>query len=125
MATPIYHLQPEAKFLNGDYTDRGLTERRHIVAEVVEMIGKEANRWEEQVYLGENPEAQIVYGSSRDDTERQRREVLEALVSYTLAQLARMTGLEKSTILRVRRGGRGSTKTWERLKSTSRRVVRD
>jgi len=81
----------------------------------VELIGKEANRWEEQVYLGENSEVQIVYGSARDDTERHRRAVLEALASYSLAQVARMTGLEKSTILRVRRGGRGSRKTWDCL----------
>lgn len=60
-----YHLNPEGKFRNGDYTDRRLMERRHIVANVVELIGKEANLWEEQVYLGENPEAQIVYGSSQ------------------------------------------------------------
>jgi hypothetical protein len=25
-----YHLHPEAKFLNGDYLDRGPTARRHI-----------------------------------------------------------------------------------------------
>ena len=118
MATPIYHLQPEAKFLNGDYTDRGLTERRHIVAEVVEMIGKEANRWEEQVYLGENPEAQIVYGSSQDDTKRQRREVLEASKAYSYSQLARNTGLDRSTIMRVLTGRtKGSRETWERLRT--------
>ena len=27
-----YHLRPEAKFLNGDFFDRGRTERRHVVA---------------------------------------------------------------------------------------------
>jgi hypothetical protein len=30
-------------------------------------IGKEANRWEEQFYLGENPEAQIIYGRSVEE----------------------------------------------------------
>lgn len=82
-------------------------------------VSDKESRWEEQVYPGENPEAQIVYGSARNDTERQRREVLDALASYSLARLARMTGLEKSTILRVRRGGRGSRETWERLRDVA------
>jgi hypothetical protein len=39
-----YHVSPEAKFENGDYLDRGRTERRHIVATEFVLIGKEANR---------------------------------------------------------------------------------
>ena len=33
----------------------GRTQRRHIQVAAIEHIGKEANRWEEQLYLGENP----------------------------------------------------------------------
>lgn len=57
-----YHLHPEAKFLNGDYRDRGATARRHVIASAVNHIGKEANRWEEQFHLGIDPEAQVEYG---------------------------------------------------------------
>jgi hypothetical protein len=57
-----YHLRPEAKFLNGDFCDRGRTERRHVVATQVIHIGKEANKWEEQHFLGEDEEAEIEYG---------------------------------------------------------------
>jgi hypothetical protein len=39
-----YHLSPEAKFENGDYLNRGRTERRHIVATEFVLIGKEANQ---------------------------------------------------------------------------------
>jgi hypothetical protein len=49
-----YHLCPEAKFLNGDFCDRGLTERRHVIATQLVHIGKEANKWEEQHFLGED-----------------------------------------------------------------------
>ncbi len=42
-----YHLSPEAKFDNGDYWDRGKTQRRHVVASDVRLIGKEGNRVEE------------------------------------------------------------------------------
>jgi hypothetical protein len=35
-----YHLRPEAKFLNGDFFDRGRTERRHVVASQIIHIGR-------------------------------------------------------------------------------------
>jgi hypothetical protein len=39
-----YHLSPEGKFENGEFWDRGRTERRHVVANGFTWIGKEANR---------------------------------------------------------------------------------
>jgi hypothetical protein len=60
-----YHLRPEAKFLNGDFFDRGRTERRHVVAVQILHIGKEANKWEEQNFLGADDEAEIEYGVGR------------------------------------------------------------
>jgi hypothetical protein len=54
-------MHPEAKYLGGDYCDRGHVHRRHIVVARIDHIGKEAHRWEEQLYLGEIPEAQIEY----------------------------------------------------------------
>jgi hypothetical protein len=59
-----YHMRPEAKFLNGDYCDRGRTERRHVVARQLVHIGKEANRWEELYFLGGDEEAEIEYGAA-------------------------------------------------------------
>lgn len=42
-ALATYHLSPESKFENGDRWDRGETRRRHVIAERIELIGKEAN----------------------------------------------------------------------------------
>jgi len=56
------HLRPEAKFLNGEHCDRGRTECRHVIATQLVHIGKEANKWEEQHFLGEDKEAEIEYG---------------------------------------------------------------
>lgn len=39
-----YHLSPESKFANADYFEHGRTERRHVVATGIVLIGKEANR---------------------------------------------------------------------------------
>jgi plasmid maintenance system antidote protein VapI len=57
-----YHLHPEAKFLNADLFDRGHTVRQPVRATGVELIGKEANRWEEQFFLGQDEDAQVPYG---------------------------------------------------------------
>src|SRR5437899_9372964 len=60
-----YHLHPETKFIGADYTETGQTRRRHIRAFGIDHIGKEANRWEDRFYLGEDPEAQITYAGAR------------------------------------------------------------
>ncbi|MGH7121380.1 MAG: hypothetical protein ACREFP_20725, partial [Acetobacteraceae bacterium] len=65
-----YHLHSEVKFHGGRYLDRGTTRRRHIEAVTVQLIGKEANRWEEQIHLGADPEAQNEYGMTPEERER-------------------------------------------------------
>ena len=76
-----YHLRPEAKFLNGDFFDRGRTERRHVVALQILHIGKEANKWEEQYFLGPDDEAEIEYGTGQtaDDLDKDLRDLCREL----------------------------------------------
>lgn len=83
-----YHLQPETKFLNSDARDRGQTERRHIIAERINYIGKEAHRWEEQMYLGFNPEAQIEYGAGPEGRQKLFNEIGKAAKTYGKQKLA-------------------------------------
>jgi hypothetical protein len=73
-----YHLHPEAKFLNADYLDSGHCRRRHIVAIQINYIGKEADRLEEQFYLGAAEDAVVDYGVSPKEisTVRQRVQTL-------------------------------------------------
>jgi hypothetical protein len=60
-----YHLRPEAKFLSGDYFDRGRTQSRYVIATQIIHIGKEANKWEERYFLGDGEEAEILeYGAA-------------------------------------------------------------
>jgi hypothetical protein len=76
-----YHLRPEAKFLNGDFFDRGRTERRHVIAVQILHIGKEANKWEEQYFLGPDDDAEIEYGpcQTADDLDLGLRELCRQL----------------------------------------------
>lgn len=96
-----YHLHPEAKFHNGDYLDSGVTQRRHIIATAVEHIGKEANRWEEQYFLGLDLQAQTEYGIAPGDRER----ILEILVragrKFTQHRLATAAGVSLSELSAV------------------------
>ncbi len=62
----------------------------------IEHIGKEANRWEEQLYLGENPEAQIEYGVSPEQKERIRGSTLTLCRPFGPAKLAKQAGLSVS-----------------------------
>jgi hypothetical protein len=99
-----YHLHPEAKFGNADYTDAGGTVRRHIVVTAVEHIGKEANRWEEQLCLGEDPEAQIEYGTAPEDLERMRGTVLRAAQKFGQRALAKAAGVSLREVSAIVRG---------------------
>jgi transcriptional regulator with XRE-family HTH domain len=96
-----YHLHPEAKFHNGYYLDSGVTQRRHIIATAVEHIGKEANRWEEQFYLGLDLEAQTEYGIAPDDEERIFEVVRWAGEKFGQRQLAQAAGISLSEVSAV------------------------
>jgi hypothetical protein len=93
-----YHLHPEAKFLNGDYLDHGPTARRHLYVAGVRYIGKEANRWEEQFYLGLDPKAQIEYDGGPDAIEQVRCRVREAAKVFGQRQLAKAAGVSRETL---------------------------
>jgi hypothetical protein len=93
-----YHLHPEAKFRNGDYLDHGLTERRHVVATGVRYIGKEANRWEEQFYLGYDPETQIEYGTDEESIAAIRARICEAARAHGQRRLAETASVPRERL---------------------------
>ena len=99
-----YHLHPEAKFLQGGYADRGKTMRRHVYATVVSLIGKEANRWEEQLYLGMEAEAQVEYGLTPAENEylRRRLEVISKVMGGR--RLAHAIGVSRRHLSNLLRG---------------------
>lgn len=107
-----YHIQPESKFLNADYLDRGVTTRRHVRMIATRHIGKESNDWERQAVLGWDAEAQPDYGVSDDD----RSQLAKALAGFVgdvgLAKAARTLRTNPTRIKSILSGGgaRGSEK---------------
>lgn len=73
--------------------DRCLTARQHRVAEASESIGKEANRWQEQFYLGADEEAQVECGTNPASVERLRGTVLRTVQTFGRRRLAKAVGL--------------------------------
>jgi hypothetical protein len=96
-----YHLHPETKFLNGDFTDSGRTQRRHIVVKSIQHIGKEANKWEEQFYLGLNPEAQIEYGICPEQKNAIMQGILSAISAHGAKRMADAARLSERQVLRI------------------------
>jgi hypothetical protein len=73
-----YHLQPEAKFLNGNFIDRGMTLRRHVEMTETNHIGKESHDWERQAMIGLSVDSEIGYGIAAGE----RRELVEKLREF-------------------------------------------
>jgi len=96
-----YHLHPEAKFLNANYLDKGITQRRHIIVKAIHHIGKEANKWEEQFFTGFNPNAQIEYGISPERKNEILETVLQAIATYGAKRMANAANLSERHILKI------------------------
>ena len=99
-----YHLHPETKFLNGDYLDTGKTQRRHVVVNAIQHIGKEANKWEEQFYTGMDDEAQIEYGISPDDRNAMLQAVLDAISKHGNKAIATASRTSSRHVLKIQCG---------------------
>jgi len=99
-----YHLRPETKFHNGNYTDRGITSRRHIKPTAVRNIGKESNRWEEKLYLGVDEGADIDYGVAPENEKLALDSLREKIKAVGLRKIARRSGVARRTIERLMRG---------------------
>jgi hypothetical protein len=105
-----YHLSPESKFRNGEPFNIGRTERRHIRATGVEMIGKEADRYEEAYLLGLGEDLVIRHGASPALTADIIQEVGQAAKAYGASAVSRATGLTRASVAKARMGRPVSTR---------------
>ncbi len=88
------------------------------VATKIIHIGKEANKWEQQHFLGEDEEAEIEYGVDRSDVilNAQIRELCQQVGERAAAQ---KLGISRTALRRALKCGVGglSRSTRERVKS--------
>jgi hypothetical protein len=113
-----YHLRPEDKFHNGDYFDSGLTQRRHVDVRGVEVIGKQADRWEEQFFLGLDEQALPKYADAEETPEQLVAAIRDGLTRHSQRAIAAEVGLDPATVRNVLGGsGPRSNASLVRLKS--------
>jgi DNA polymerase elongation subunit (family B) len=96
-----YYIQPEAKFLNADYLDRGTTRRRHIRMTIARHIGKESNDWERQAVLGLSADSQIDYGIANAERVQFQKELAELVGRIGLVKAAKALGTTPSRLRMV------------------------
>ncbi len=99
-----YHLHPDPKAANAGHLDAGPTGRRRVAAERIRLVGKEANRWEEQLHLGSDPEAQVDYGLASDGIALQLEQLRVECRQYSVRTVAQATGLSVGEVVRIRTG---------------------
>lgn len=118
-----YHLHPEMKFLDADYMDRGPTRRRHIHVAAVYLIGKEADRLEEQFYLGLDPEAEVSYGIDRRDKAPFLERLSRAVQVHGIHETAMEAGISRQQLSAiVSRKAKASDRTMGRLARSAARL---
>jgi len=98
-----YHLHPEAKFGHASYFDKGRTKRRHVKALTPTYIGKESNKLEEQYFTGADDDALLELGSGDGHTIENHLQAFRE--DFSIREIARMTGLGRSTVAKAFSGG--------------------
>jgi transcriptional regulator with XRE-family HTH domain len=96
-----FQFRPEHKMLNARPRDSGVTERRHIVVDKVERIGKETNMYEEQQAWGYNPADDPVYSPAPDDTEWLLDRARADRKELGSGRIADRAGIEPSKLSRI------------------------
>jgi hypothetical protein len=89
-----YHRHPETKFLRGEAKDSGPTQRKHVLVETIEDIGKEADKWDEEEPVSADDEFTVSYGLSADD----RKRMLSVIHSVPKRQLSSAARVSTRTI---------------------------
>ena len=84
-----YPVHSEIKFFNGEGIATGTTHRRHVRVVGVRHIGKEANRWEEQQFVGLDQDATPDYGLLPTDTAQRGEALKRAQQLHGVRPLAR------------------------------------
>ena len=88
--------------MNGGYLDKGKTRRRHIIVQSVQLIGKEANKWEEQYHVGLDKDAQNEYGVSAEEQPQMKNTILEAIEKYGTKLISEKSGFTQRHIQNFR-----------------------
>ena len=86
------------KFRNAEHLDREPTQRRDVKTTAIIHIGKEADRWEEQLHLGLDEGAQVEYGAVPPDVADLRERLERVVAKLGHRKLAQRAGVSRQTV---------------------------
>ena len=92
-----YPFRAEGKFLNGRPFDTGHTERCHIIGRSINLIGKEADRMDEEYVLGVRGEMAIDYGGDQRQRARAAAQLRKAIAVHGKSAVAEATAVSRGT----------------------------
>ena len=115
-----YHRQPEYKFLDGGWNEKGILRRRHVFADTIEDIGKETDGWEEDEARTEDQDTVLTYPSSSYD----RKRMVALIKSVGKRELMREARIAMRTIDAVWVGQDIADDDLKRLADAAERIVR-
>lgn len=98
-----YHLHPEAKFWSADYDQHGFLARRHVLADAIVPIGKEADKLDDPEFVGSD-EAEIPYDMSPEDRVRVVKVIKQAKKIYGLRNLSAAAKVSHHRVNTIVRG---------------------
>jgi len=119
-----YHLHSESKFLNGEDEKRGKLSRRHIFALAFQLIGKEADNFEERESIGDEEDDITKYPLAGNDRSKPRAFVLNMQKKFGTSDrdLCKRAHVSPHTIRVLHAGQRISDRSLSKLVSTISRM---
>lgn len=80
-----YHLHSERKFLDGEDDQRGTLRRRHVYALAFQLIGKEADNFEEREFIGDDEDDVIEHPLAGNNLSKLRTFVLSTQKKFGIS----------------------------------------
>jgi hypothetical protein len=96
-----YPVHSESKFLDGVRSQRGPTRRRHVFADLVWNIGKEADRFEEDSSIGSDEDAAVPYAMTEADRTACVETIRSAKHEFGVRALRKAAAVSDHTISRA------------------------
>jgi hypothetical protein len=118
-----YHLHPEAKSWGGDYDSHGVLSRRHVFAEAVQPIGKEADKLDERETVGDD-DATIEYNLSPEDRAKLISTIKAARKHLGLRQLSTAAKVSHHSVNDLMRGHKMPDRLVVTLSNTAHALIR-
>jgi transcriptional regulator with XRE-family HTH domain len=107
----LFQFRPEWKMMNGRAFDAGQLQRRTILVDGLERIGKGTHGYDQQLATGYDPNDDPEYSPTPDDVEQLLRQAVDVRAERLLTKAATRAEIEPSQISRILNGKQPPVRT--------------